>query len=189
MNREAQERTLNPETIMGLIDTCTQKITTWEETRSKKELLLQKADESYGSHLESGAFYYKVGEYDRAANAYIKAVDEIRDISSESNGDSLSATTRAIRLLGAYYGLAQTYAAIEKQGDALAALDSACQEVQMLHNFDLPEILEEFSDLFVDLSLRLGDIERATSFSQCVFNILPQSDTLREKMRTLMQRG
>ena len=189
VNAETQKSTLNPRTIGELIDTCTQKITAWEETRANKELLLGKAQANYGSHLESGAFYYKVGEYDRAVRAYIRAVNESRNLSPESNGDSLSATTRTIRLLGAYYGLAHTYTAMEKQGDALAALDSGRQEVDTLHNFALPDILEEFGVLFVDLFLRLGDIERATSFSQCVLNILPQSDTLREKMRSFMQEG
>jgi len=99
----------------------------------------------------------------------------------------LSATTRTIKLLSAYYGLAQTYTAMEKQGDALAALDSVRHEVETLHNFDLPEILEEFGVLFIDLFLRLGDIERAISFNQCVLTILPQSVTLREKMRNLVQ--
>ena len=188
-NAETQKSTLDPGTIVGLIDTCTQKITAWEETKGNKELLLGKAASNYGSHLESGAFYYKVGEYDRAVSAYIRAVNEIRNLSPENKGDSLSATTRTIRLLGAYYGLAHTYTAMEKQGDALAALDYGRQEVDTLHNFALPEILEEFGVLFVDLFLRLGDIERATSFSQCVLNILPQSDTLREKMRSFMQEG
>jgi hypothetical protein len=187
VNAEAQKSTLNPRAIDELMDTCNQKITIWEELRANKELILRKAQASYGSHLESGAFYYRVGEYDRAVRSYIRAVNERRNLSSESNGDSLSATTRTIRLLGAYYGLAQTYTAMEKQGDALAALDSGCHEVETLHNFDLPEILEEFGVLFIDLFLSLGDIERATSFNQCVLTILPQSVTLREKMRNLMQ--
>lgn len=183
---DSQKFILNSREIEEFVNLCNQKITMWKKTKANKESLLVKAEENYGSHIESGAFYYKAGEYDRAARAYINAINEIRTLLVKNKSAYAPET---IRLLSAYYGLVETYAALDKQEDALIVLDSALQEVNRIRNLDLQEILEDLGVLYIDLAQRLGDHSKAVSVSQSFLDILPHSFILDEKKRNLMQEG
>ena len=185
---EMQKGMLDRQTIMKLLNTCSEKATKWEEKQAKSELLLHKSQSSYGSHLETGSFYFKVGELERAEQAYLKAIARARSLIMEHQSDQTIDLHSDSSLLGAYFGLAQTYLALERRMDAIAALDDGSQHIEKLYTWDLPEVLEGFSSLFVDLYLRLGEREKAISICQHVLAIMPNSITLKEKMRLLTEK-
>ena len=93
-----------------------------------------------------------------------------------------------IRIVGAHYGLSQTYLAMERKKDAITALDSGRQEIERLCSFDLPEAIEEFGMLFVDLYLSMGEKERAEDVCQQVLTIVPNSIALKEKIQAFGHR-
>ena len=76
--------------------------------------LLRRAEESYGGSLESGLFYFRVGNYERAAKAYLDAVEE------HSN-------TQSPELVAAFYGLAHTYLKLRENQKAVDAFAGALQ--------------------------------------------------------------
>ena len=84
---EMQKGMLDRQTIMKLLNTCSEKATKWEEKQAKSELLLHKSQSNYGSHLRSGAFYFKVGEIERAEQAYLKAIARARSLIMEHQND------------------------------------------------------------------------------------------------------
>ena len=126
---------------------------------------------------------------ERAQQAYLKAIACARSLIMEHQNDQTIDTTQTICLNGAYYGLAQTYLAMEKRKNAVEALDDGRQQIEKLCIvWYLPEVVEGFSKLFVDLYMRLGEGEKALSFCRHVFAIMPNSITLKEKMWLLTEK-
>ena len=160
----------------------------WEEKKTKAAILLDKSLTNYGSHLESGWFYSRVGDPERAEQSYLKAIEEARSLILGDFAQPAIAASHMIRIIGAHYGLAQTYLTMERKNDAIAALDSGRQEIERLFSFDLPEAIEEFGILFVDLYLSMGEKERAEDVCQQVRTIVPNSIVLKEKIQAFGHR-
>ena len=73
--------------------------------------LLEEAEMNYGSHLESGYFYFRIKDFEQAENAYLKAIE---------SGDQKE-------LVEAYYGLAHTYLSKDDTDKAVSALEKAIE--------------------------------------------------------------
>ena len=185
---ETHEGGLDRETILKLLNICRERTSMWEEKKAKAEMLLDKSLTNYGSHLESGWFYSRVGDPERAEQSYLKAIGEARSLILGDFAQPAIVASHMIRLIGAHYGLAQTYLAMERKNDAIAALDSGRQEIERLFSFDLPEAIEEFGILFVDLYLSMGERERAEDGCQQVLTIVPNSIVLKEKIQAFGHR-
>jgi tetratricopeptide (TPR) repeat protein len=185
---ETHEGGLDRETILKLLNICRERTSMWEEKKAKAEMLLDKSLTNYGSHLESGWFYSRVGDPERAEQSYLKAIGETRSLILGDFAQPAIVASHMIRLIGAHYGLSQTYLAMERKKDAIAVLDSGWQEIERLFSFDLPEAIEEFGILFVDLYLSMGEIKRAEDGCQQVLTIVPNSIVLKEKIQAFGHR-
>ena len=185
---EIQKGIPDNQMVTRLLNTCYEKASEWEAKKAKAELLLNKSQANYGSHLETGSFYFKVGNPGRAEQAYLKAIAEAHSLIEGHDGDPAIVSAQTIRLLGAYYGLAQTYLVMERRQNAVSALDSGKHEIEKLDCFNLPEALEGFAALFVGLYLSVGEREKAISICQHVLAFVPNSITLKEKIRILTEK-
>ncbi len=99
------------EKAAGLLRICDEKIKAWENRKREMSKLFKKAEENYGGHLESGHFYFRIKEYERAEKAYLKEI--------EGQGEE--------RLSAAYYGLAHTYLAKNEPEKAVKAFEKAIE--------------------------------------------------------------
>ncbi len=176
------------ETITKLLNICAERVSMWEERKTRAAILLNKSMANYGSHLESGWFYSRVGDPERAEQSYLKAIGETRSLILGDFAQPTIAASHMIRIVGAHYGLAQTYLMMEKNNDAIAALDSGRQEIERLFSFDLPEAVEEFGILFVDLYLSMGERKRAEDVCQQMLTVVPNSIALKEKFQAFGHR-
>ena len=185
---ETHEDGLDRETITKLLNICRERASMWEERKTRAAILLDKSLTNYGSHLESGWFYSRVGDPERAEQSYLKAIEEARSLILGDFAQPAITASHLIRIIGAHFGLAQTYLTMERKNDAIAALDSGRQEIDRLFSFDLPEAIEEFGILFVDLYLSMGEKERAEDVCQQVRTIVPNSIVLKEKIQAFGHR-
>jgi tetratricopeptide (TPR) repeat protein len=185
---EIHESRPDQETISKLLNICREKASKWEERKEKVEMLLDKSLTNYGSHLESGWFYFRVGDPERAEKAYLKEIGEALSLVEDNSAEPGEVASHMIRLIGAHYGLAQTYLASERRKEAIAALDSGSQEIGRLISYDLVPTVEEFGALFVDLYASIGERERAEDTCQRMLTIAPNSIALKEKMQTFGHR-
>jgi tetratricopeptide (TPR) repeat protein len=176
------------ETVMKLLNTCRERSSTWEERETKSAVLINKSLTNYGSHLESGWFYSRMGDPERAEQSYLRAIEEARSLILSDCDHSPIAASHMIRLIGAYYSLAQTYLIMDRNNDAIAALDSGRQEIERLCSFNLSEVIEEFGILFLELYMRMGERERAEDVCQQVLTMVPNSMALKEKIQTFGHR-
>jgi len=188
-NSNTQSQSLDQGTIQKLMESCKEGMAAWEEKKQLMVSLLREAENNYGSYLESGSFYYRIGDHDRSVREYLKSVEDTRALLLKRNISNSTDANIIIRLLSTYYGLAQTYRAMGKQKEAISALDSGCKEIEKLDRFDLPGILEEFSALIVDLYVCLNEREKALSFGQQMFTIFPNGTKMKVKLQTIMAQG
>lgn len=102
--------------VKKLLRTCNGKISQWHDRKRDMKKSLKEAEENYGSDLESGYFYFRIKDFERAEKAYLKAVgnEESGDRSQESD-------------VAAYYGLAHTYLAMNDPEKAVGALEKAIE--------------------------------------------------------------
>jgi len=184
---EIHEGGPDQETILESLNICREGVSKWEERKAKAELLLAKSLTNYGSHLESGWFYSRVGDHERAEIAYLKEIGETCSLIAYNCSESGKVASHMIRLIGAHYGLAQTYLVMERKKDAIAVLDSGSKEIGKLISFDLAQAVEEFGALFVDLYASIGERERAEDVCQRVLTIVPNSIALKEKIQAFEQ--
>jgi tetratricopeptide (TPR) repeat protein len=184
---EIHEGGPDQETILESLNICREGVSKWEERKVKAELIFDKSLTSYGSHLESGWFYSRVGDHERAEIAYLKAIGESRSFIMDNCAHPEIIASHKIRLIGAYYGLAQAYLVMERKKDAIAVLDSGSQEIGKLISFDLAQAVEGFGALFVDLYESIGERERAEDVCQRVLTIVPNSIALKEKIQAFEQ--
>ena len=77
---ETHEIGLDRETMLKLLNICRERVSMWEERKTKAAILLNKSMANYGSHLESGWFYSRVGDPERAEQSYLKAIGETRSL-------------------------------------------------------------------------------------------------------------
>ncbi len=73
-SKEQGARGKRGEKISELLKICDEKIRAWEERKKRMGKLLKDAEAKYGGHLESGYFYFRIKDYERAEKAYLKAV-------------------------------------------------------------------------------------------------------------------
>jgi tetratricopeptide (TPR) repeat protein len=175
------------ETILKLLNICYEGISNWEERKARAELLLDKSLTNYGSHLESGWFYSRVGDADRAEKAYLKEIGEACSLIADNCVETGKVASHIVRLISAHYGLAQTYLTRERKKEAIIALDSGSQEIGRLISYDLVLAVEEFGALFVDLYASIGERERAEDICQRVLTIVPNSIVMKEKVQAFEQ--
>ena len=107
----------NEKKITALLKTCNKKIREWETREQKTGKLLEEAESNYGSHLESGYFYFRIKDYKRAEKAYLKAIEEGQEASGRGQ--------KKKELAPAYYGLAHTYLAMDDPDNAVEMLENA----------------------------------------------------------------
>lgn len=96
-----------------LLTVCNRKIRAWEGKKKETRAFLKESEQHYGSHLESGYFYFRIKDFERAKESYSKA------ISSQGSGGNDQ------ELSAAYYGLAHTYLAMNDPESAVSSLESA----------------------------------------------------------------
>ncbi|KPK36746.1 MAG: hypothetical protein AMK70_01085 [Nitrospira bacterium SG8_35_1] len=109
------QRSTFSERIQKLLRICDKKIKAWQGKKNKMGALLRAAEANYGSHLESGYFYFRIKNYERAEQSYLKAIKD------EESG------VRSQELGAAYYGLAHTYLAMDDPDKAVGALEKALE--------------------------------------------------------------
>jgi len=171
--------------IRNLLSECHEGLRVWEE---RQEVALERVKSSatnYGSSLESGSFYFRVGDFELAEGCYLKAIEECSLALADNHIESDAKTLHLIRLVGAYYGFAQTCLELNKQSDAIAALDSGSSNIILLHECD-PDVLEEFGNLYCDLYLHVGRPAQAMYICGQLLGIVPHSVALNRRMRTMM---
>ena len=182
--------------IAELFKICDDKIQEWEERKERLEKLVKEAEENYGSHLESGYFYFRVKDYERAEKAYLKAVEE-----AQGAGKGL---------VEAYYGLAHTYLAMDDPEKAVNELEKAIEVDQTnpilyrdlgfiaLQNNDFasaeifftkaielaPHVTELYKPL-VNLWVNLGEIEKAISLYEDALCVNPDNPVIQQELAAL----
>ncbi len=182
--------------ISELFKICGEKIQAWEERKERLEKLLKDAEENYGSHLESGYFYFRVKDYEGAEKAYLKATEE-----AQGAGKGF---------VEAYYGLAHTYLAMDDPEKAVNALEKALEVDQTnpiiyrdlgfiaLQNNDFasaeifftkaielaPHVTELYKPL-VNLWVNLGEIEKAISLYENALLVNPDNPVIQQELAML----
>ncbi len=185
--------------VRDLLETCREKIRGWEEREAKMGDLLRRAEESYGGSLESGLFYFRVGNYERAAKAYLEAVEE------HSN-------TQSPELVAAFYGLAHTYLKLRENQKAVDAFAGALQidpanpliyrdlallaiengnaqsgEMFLTKALELAPWSDELYELLARLYLSLGERNKAIALYEYGIQLNPQNRNLQQELALLYQ--
>jgi hypothetical protein len=185
--------------VNELLETCREKIRTWEERKARMGDLVKKADESYGGSLESGLFYFRVGNYERAEKAYLHAVRE-------------QSKNQFPQLAAAFYGLAHTYLKLKENQKAVDAFAGALQadpgnpliyrdlallaiengnvdsgEMFLTKALDLAPWSDEFYSLLARLYRGLGESGKAIALYEHGLQINPQNASLQRELATLYQ--
>ncbi len=97
----------------SLLAVCEEKINVWNKRKEDMGVILKKAVENYGNDFESAEFYYKVKDYEMAEKKYLAAINECQNQTPEKQlMNKVNGSPPLI--LKAYYGLANTYIAMER---------------------------------------------------------------------------
>jgi len=99
--------------VEELIEQCNEKISVWEDRKVEMGHLMEKSESEYGGNLDSGYFYFRVKDYERAEKAYLKAIE------------GCETTNQTKGLVEAYYGLAHTYMAKDEPEKCVALIEKA----------------------------------------------------------------
>jgi len=186
--------------ITELLETCREKIRAWEARKARMGGLLQKAEDGYGNSLESGLFYFRVGNYEPAANHYRRAVEEL----SGSQSSQLPA---------ALYGLAHTYLRLKENQKAVDAFADLLQidaknpvvyrdlglvavengnaesgERFLTKALELAPWSDELYKLLANLYLKLGDSKKAIALYEHGVQINPQNANLKQELAFLYEK-
>jgi hypothetical protein len=158
-NSYDQDADFNGASIASLLEICASGIARWEKQQINMNKLLKKASKGYGSYLESGNFYFRVRDYERAKSAYNKAVEEDKGLLGTNTADSEGNSIRRARLVASFFGLAQTYLAMKDVEKAVQALDMSSR-----YAFEMDEMAgSEIRKLLADLYERCGRSNKARS--------------------------
>ncbi len=185
--------------IGALLKICDEKIRAWDERKLKMAVLVEQAEVSYGTKLESGLFYFRVGNYERAAKAYLNAVEE-------------SSNAQSPQLVAAFYGLAHTYLKLKENQKAVDAFASALQidpgnpliyrdlailaiengnmdsgEMFLTKALDLAPWSDELYSLLARLYLGLGESSKAIALYEYGLQRNPQNANLQNELALLYQ--
>jgi hypothetical protein len=180
------ENVINHRTISELMRNCDERIEKWEKKKRKMEPILRKAEVHYGSFLESGYFYNKVGNYKRSITAFTRAIGDDLGVLKKPCENSIIVLSTHVRILGAYYGLAQTYIMLNREEDALNALESASQIIEGFDSQGLEDTLLEFCVPIIDLYSILGVSDKAILICQNLLAKVPRTSILKDKMEELI---
>ena len=161
---------------------------------------MKKAEESYGGCLESGFFYFRVGNYERAANCYHKAVEKLSSAQSP-------------QLPAALYGLAHTYLKLKENQKAVDVFADLLQidgrnpviyrdlglvavengnaesgERFLTKALELAPWSDELYRLLANLYLKLGDSKKAIALYEHGVQINPQNANLKQELAFLYEK-
>ncbi|HDH06703.1 MAG TPA: DUF115 domain-containing protein [Nitrospirae bacterium] len=187
--------------ITELLKVCDKKIREWEERKQKMNKMLKEAEANYGSHLESGYFYFRIKDFKRAEDAYLKAV---KNQESVVRGQGAG--------VAAYYGLAHTYLAMEDPEKAVDALekaieiepdnpilyrdlgfiafrnnDTASAEIFLTRAIELEPKAEELYKPLASLYMSLGEREKAISLYEDALLVNPDNPVIQQDLAMLLK--
>ena len=148
------------ENIKSMLKICDRKITAWQEKKRNMSEIFKGDEEKYGSHLESGYFYFRTGNFERAVKSYLRA--------TESND--------RIGLLEAYYGLAHSYLEMDDPDNAVSALEKA---IETDPSNPLP-----YRDLGL-IAIQNNNVEPAESFLAKAIELAPAEAELYKPLASL----
>ncbi|MGR3178541.1 MAG: 6-hydroxymethylpterin diphosphokinase MptE-like protein [Candidatus Anammoxibacter sp.] len=105
--------------VKELLKTCDEKINVWNERKKDMKKLVNDAEADYGGHLESGNFYFRVKDYERAEKAFSEAISEQLAVGNDSllltaGVQSKAESSQSSTINASYYGLASAYKAMGK---------------------------------------------------------------------------
>ncbi len=150
-----EHNNFNKISVKSFLEKCETGIKLWEKQQENMKQLLEKASKEYGSYLESGHFYLRVRDFERAKDAYKKAVEEDKDMLGADAVNSAGDSIRRARLIASFYGLAQTHLAMNDIEKAVQSLDMGSRYV-----LEMDEISgrhgSEIRRLLADLYERCG---------------------------------
>jgi len=180
--------------VTQLSETCREKALAWEARKARMGQLVKKAEESYGGCLESGFFYFRVGNYERAANCYHKAVEKLSSAQSP-------------QLPAALYGLAHTYLKLKENKKAVDAFAKLLQidpenpaiyrdlglvavengnaesgERFLTKALELAPWSDELYRLLANLYLSLGESEKAVALYEKGIQVNPHNTSLQQEL-------
>ena len=163
--------------------------------------MLKEAEANYGSHLESGYFYFRIKDFKRAEDAYLKAV---KNQESVVRGQGAG--------VAAYYGLAHTYLAMEDPEKAVDALekaieiepdnpilyrdlgfiafrnnDTASAEIFLTRAIELEPKAEELYKPLASLYMSLGEREKAISLYEDALLVNPDNPVIQQDLAMLLK--
>ncbi|MGR3317850.1 MAG: 6-hydroxymethylpterin diphosphokinase MptE-like protein [Candidatus Anammoxibacter sp.] len=103
--------------VSNLLEICNEKINVWEGLKKDMEKLVKDAESGYGGQLESGNFYFRIKDYERAEKEFSGAIKEQLAVGDDSlliADAQLKTEDNQSSTIDAYYGLANTYKAMGK---------------------------------------------------------------------------
>ena len=185
--------------IGAFLKICEEKLQAWEDRKERTVDLLKKAEEHYGGSLESGLFYFRVRNYERAAKAYLEAIEK------DSNA-------QPPHRVAAFYGLAHTYLKLKENHKAVDAFAGALQvdpgnpliykdlailainngnmdsgEMFLTKALDLAPWSDELYSLLARLYLGLGESNKAIALYESGLQRNPQNVNLQRALAFLYQ--
>jgi tetratricopeptide (TPR) repeat protein len=186
--------------VDDLLKACCEKISAWEKREAKMSELLRNGENSYGGTLETGFFYFKLGNFERAENAYLAAVGE------HSNGKSA-------QLVAAFYGLAHTHLKLRENQKAVDAFAAALQvdpgnaliyrdlallaiengnrdsgEMFLIKALELAPWSNELYVLLANLYLGMNEMKKAIALYEYGIQVNPQNTNLPKELALLYQK-
>jgi len=145
------EDRFNRQSVVYLLEICDTGIACWVTQQINIKKILAKASQEYGSHLESGNFYLRAGEIERAKISYKKAIEEVKALLGKDKAVKNEDSIGKARLIGSLFGLAQTYIRLNNFDKAVQALDMGSgyvSEMEMINGGQGPEFRKLFAELY-----------------------------------------
>ena len=101
--------------------------------------------------MESWYFYFRICDYESAKAAFNKSVDEVKALLDADNDDPIGNPIWKARLIASFYGLAQTYYAMNDIEKAVHILDTSSEyllEMDKITGIHGSEIHSLIADLY-----------------------------------------
>ena len=157
----------NKASVESLINTCKNRVSCWETQEKKMKQLFEKASKEYGSYLETGNFYFRIGDYDRAKSAYSKEIEEDKSLLDRDICNSVGVSIRKARIVAAFFGLAQTHLVMMDVDKAVQALDMGSSYISDMDT-STGDHGSEFRILLTDLYEKCAIINKSRSLHEKV---------------------
>ena len=110
--------------VAELLETCNEKINVWEGRKKDMTKFLKDAEANYGGRRESGDFYLKIKDYERAEKSFLAASTENKRGAVESlllteggMGEPATASTTDSQssIINSSYGIGNAHRALDKK--------------------------------------------------------------------------